>query len=52
MARVDAESVARAVARLAQAYDADPDGLAPLAVLLDPGPGEGYDPDERPEDRG
>ena len=47
MARVDAETVRRTVERLRRSLGADPDGLAPLAVLVDPGPGDDYDPDER-----
>lgn len=51
MARLDAAAIARAVGRLQAAVDEDPERFAPLELVLEDWPGEGYDPDETPEAR-
>ena len=51
MVRLDAAAIARAVGRLQAAVDDDPDRFAPLALVLEDWPGEGYDPEQTPEER-
>ena len=50
MARIDAASVARAVGRLREARDAEPERLEPHGALVDDFP-NGYDPDQTPAER-
>lgn len=49
-ARVSADVVARAVARLAAVLADDADRFAPLELVVEDYP-EGYDPDETPDAR-
>ena len=50
MARLDAAVIARAVGRLRDAAQADPDRFEPLTLVLEDYP-DGYDPDETPAER-
>lgn len=51
MTRLDIASIARAVERLRDATEAEPERFAPLGLILEDWPGDRYDPDQHPQDR-